>query len=185
MSGTWLSGRRGAEIRERIEKRWGRAASDRASQQQADMNLEMLRRRVEYFPDFESFLDPMARLPVTFLGLPEILRRLVGGYGLQCWTLVILNKRGTRGKDLCQDIPWIMDLPEPEPFIAHLGLFRWALLACPGEDLARSLLRCVPRQQFGERLYSPEGETIWTSPSRIGNLYRFPTRQRDGAAGEP
>ena len=114
-----------AEVLFRIRSRWGEAAAQQARDRveaATDQEAECWLRRSAYFLDLPSMLDLECRLPVSQLGIRDLLD-LLAGDARPFSNLVLVRFSAFDPHDRHQAacvVPWLEDLPNPRQATRHL-----------------------------------------------------------------
>ena len=141
-----------AEVLSRIRSRWGEAAArqvrhrvEAATDQEAECGL----RRSAYFLDLPSMLDLECRLPLSQLGIRDLLD-LLAADARPISNLVLVRFSALDPQDWPQAacaVPWLEDLPNPKRATRHLYTQGWLLIGCDQHEQALALWQSVHRRR--------------------------------------
>lgn len=140
------------EVLGRIRARWGAAAVEEARERVeagADHEAVAWLRRSNYFLDLESMLDLERSLPVSTLGIQNLLR-LLAVDDRPSLSLIFLRFAALEPWDLQRvelAVPWLKDIPHAERALEHLCCQGWLLIGCGHRDQGLALWKSVRRHR--------------------------------------
>ena len=141
-----------AEVLSRFRSRWGEAAAQQVRgrvESATDQEAECWLRRSAYFLDFRALLDLECRLPVSQLGIRDLLD-LLAADALPFSNLVLVRFSAPDPQDWHQAacaVPWLEDLPDPRRAIRHLYAQGWLLIGCDQQEQGLALWQSVHRRR--------------------------------------
>jgi hypothetical protein len=141
-----------AEVLYRIRSRWGEAAAQKVRyrvEAATDQEAECWLRRSAYFLDLPSMLDLECRLPVSQLGIRDLLDLLAADarpfLDLVLVRFSALDPQGWH--QAAGAVPWLEDLPDPRRATRHLYAQGWLLIGCGQEEQGLALWQSVHRRR--------------------------------------
>lgn len=142
-----------AEVLCRIQSRWGEAAAQEVRgriETATDQEAECWHRRSAYFLDLPSMLDLECRLPVSQLGIRDLLG-LLAADARPFPDLVLVRFSALDPQDwrqaACAAVPWLEDLPNPRRASQHLYAQGWLLIGCGQQEQGLALWQSVRRRR--------------------------------------
>jgi hypothetical protein len=141
-----------AEVLCRIRSRWGETAALQVRERveaATDQEAECWLRRSTYFLDLPSMLDLECRLPVSQLGIRDLLD-LLAADARPFSNLVLVRFSALSPQDWPQAacaVPWLEDLPNPRRATRHLYTQGWLLIGCDQREQGLALWQSVQRRR--------------------------------------
>jgi hypothetical protein len=142
-----------AAVLYRIRSRWGEAAAQQVRgrvEAATDQEAECWLRRSAHFLDLPSMLDLECRLPVSQLGIRDLLDLLAADACRFPANLVLVRFSARDPQDWHQAacaVPWLEDLPNPRRATRHLYAQGWLLIGCNQQEQGLALWQSVHRRR--------------------------------------